>query len=204
LSVYIHRRPIQYRTFVAHRFSRILVIGAIIVGHALLVELFMNLDTHPRSHSNLQADVQITAAQFVVQSVDRDGVPLPEVQLDTVPVGLNDLKLIQFEDPDQYDLSSIVGSASAPRLARVQEVQAVDFARRAHIELGHPKTILLSVEVREDGTVGSIDVARSSGDPVADEAAIDYALSLHWIPGTADHEPRSMRVILPVTLFIPL
>ena len=65
-------------------------------------------------------------------------------------------------------------------------------------------TVVVSVQVDEKGGASSVDVTRSSGMATADAAAIDYALSLRWIPGTVDRNPQSMRVILPVTLVIPI
>ena len=58
-------------------------------------------------------------------------------------------------------------------------------------------------EAHGDGDVVGIDVVRSCGLPAADKAAMDYVLLLRWIPGTVDGVPRSMRVILPMTLDAP-
>ena len=117
---------------------------------------------------------------------------------------LNSPQAIAFDDSVEDQLAAVISPASALRLARVQSVDLVSFARRAHLPPGRSLTVVLRVEVTTDGSVDSVDVARSSGNVSADAAAIDYALALRWIPGTCDHQPKTARVSLPVTLFTPI
>jgi len=180
---------------------RLLIAGAVAAGHvALLGQLAF---VAPREAAGNGAPEFLAIAQIIVQAPHWDKVPLPQVDFDTVPVDTDALKLVQFDDAGEDPLAGVIGPASAPRLARFQYVDVRDFAQRAGVRPGHPVTVVLSVQVTPDGAANSVDVVRSSGSATADAAAIDYALSLRWIPGTVDRNPRAMRVMLPVTLAAP-
>jgi len=182
---------------------RVLIAALVVIVHVIVLGFLAHFET-PRQHSRVNAPVFIASAQIIVQSPQWDKVPAPEVDLNDVPVDLNALKLVQFDDSDQDALSGIVGPASAPRLSRFQSVDVQDFARRAGIAPQHPVTVVLSVQVGEDGGASEVNIVRSSGLAAADAAAIDYALALRWIPGTVDRNARAMRITLPVTLAAPL
>lgn len=63
---------------------------------------------------------------------------------------------------------------------------------------GWEGTVQLSVLVLEDGRVGNISVAKSSGHPLLDEAALKAVAQYHFIPGQQGAETVSMRVQVPV------
>ncbi len=182
--------------------SKILMAVLIVGMHLVVLGLFARFDAR-RQSADMNASEFIAPAQIIVQLPQWDKVPAPEVDLDDIPVDQNALKLVQFDESDQDALAGIVGPASAPRLSRFQSVDVQDFATRAGIAPQHPVTVVLSVQVGEDGGASEVNIVRSSGLPAADAAAIDYALALRWIPGTVDRNPRAMRITLPVTLVAP-
>jgi TonB family protein len=130
----------------------------------------------------------------------RDKVPAPDVQLLTVPVDFPGLRQVEFDDSVQDELSAVIAPLSVPHLARVQSVDLAAFERRLKLPQGTALTILLRVEVTEDGWVDSADVVRTSGNVAADAAAIDYVQALRWVPGTIDHVPQRQRVTFSVML----
>ncbi len=180
--------------------SKTLIAVAILGAHLCVLGLILDPSTDQRSARTGQPKEFVATAQIIVLSPTWDKVRLPEVELDSVPTDLNALKMIQFDDPDQDQLTGIVGPASAPLLRRFQSANVQEFAQRAGILPDHPVTVVLSVRVDAGGAADSVDVVRGSGIAAADAAAVDYALSLRWVPGTVDHNPRSMRIILPVIL----
>lgn len=173
----------------------------IIAAHLVVLGGFIQFDSRRLPAGPITE--LIVPAQMIVQLPQWDRVPAPEVDLDNVPVDQNALALVQFDEPDLEALAGIVGPASAPRLSRYQSVDVQDFAMRAGIVPNHPLTVVLSVQVGEDGGATEVHIVRSCGLAAADAAAIDYALALRWIPGTVDRNPRSMRITLPVTLVAP-
>lgn len=140
-------------------------------------------------------------ASFIIGGADSwDTVPLPEVAFEAPKVDATAPMLIQFEDPDETDLSGLVGSSSAPRLARIQPTNAAPFALRAGLTPDQVVTVVLIVEVLSDGTVGTVNISRGNGNAAVDAAAIEYVRALRWIPGTAEQRSQSMRISVPVTL----
>jgi len=147
----------------------------------------------------VDTDVFVTA-EFIGREGASNRVPAPELDLQRVPIEFAPLREIDFDDSGEDELAEVTGATSAPHLARVQRVDPAAFARRARLPPGHAFTVLLRIEVREDGSVSSADLVRTSGDALADTAAIAYALELRWVPGTVSRSPTTMRVNFPVTL----
>jgi TonB family protein len=129
-----------------------------------------------------------------------DKLPIAEVSLKTPRIDLQSITQVQFESAEWGDISGVTASSSAPQLSQFQPVTSALFARRAGLAPGHAASVVLVVEILPDGTVGSVQVTRSFGDPTVDAAAVAYARRLRWIPGTQNHQAQAMRISLPVTL----
>jgi len=140
-------------------------------------------------------------ARIIIRSSGVDRVPVAEVRLRPIQIELDSIKAIQFEIPAADDVSGVIGPSSAPQLASFQIADLALFARQAGVTQGRPITVLLTIEVLPDGSVGRVRVCRSSGNAAADSAATDYAHLLRWTPGTVEHRPRAMQINFPVTLF---
>jgi TonB family protein len=81
-------------------------------------------------------------------------------------------------------------------------VSSAAFARNAGVVPGHPATVVLAILISEEGRVNDAQVARSSGNAAVDAAAVRYALTLRWIPGTQNHQPQAMRITFPIILSV--
>lgn len=141
----------------------------------------------------------LATAEIIGTDGELDKLPAPDLQLENVPVDVEGLQDIDFDDSIRDELAGVIASVSVPHLARVQRVEPATFARRAQLPPGLTLTVLLRIEVRQDGSVGAVDIVRTSGNATADGAAIAYALKLRWVPGTEGHSPKTMRVNFPVT-----
>lgn len=184
------------------RWARTGIAVSILALHIAALESVFSQES--RSPSQSVAETPVTQAQIIKAAEAPDKIPAPDLQLTTVPVDFPGLRQIEFDDSVQDELSAVVGPVSAPHVARVQTVDLATFAGRLELPPGVALTVLLRVEVTEDGWVDSADVIRTSGNPAADAAAIDYAQELRWVPGTIDRLPKTQRVMFSVTLVSPV
>jgi TonB family protein len=81
-------------------------------------------------------------------------------------------------------------SAMAPDLA--------ERARAAAIDPAESLRVILRIEVKEDGSVGAVQIERGSGNTRADETAVQYARELRWVPGRSAGRPVTMTIRFPV------
>jgi len=142
-----------------------------------------------------------TLIEVMDQRATWDTSPLPDIKLATPKLDQESLVAVNFEDSE--DNAAVVGSASSPRLSRVQLVTPELVAHKNGVALKKPETVVLAILVLEDGQVGDVQVSRSCGSADVDAAAIQYARALRWLPGTKEHRPQPMRISLPV-IFSPV
>lgn len=109
-----------------------------------------------------------------------------DVRLVVPELPANDLPTTAALDPPKIDPSF------APDMAR--------FTERANLPFGQSVTVLLLLDIAADGSVITARVARSSGNDDANSAAIEYAYTTRWIPGTVDGQPQVMKANLTVIL----
>ncbi|HEY6645067.1 energy transducer TonB [Povalibacter sp.] len=69
----------------------------------------------------------------------------------------------------------------------------------ALIRQGIEGTVVLSVQVLENGRVGEVRIERSSGQPKLDESALREARKWRLIPGTRDGVPVVLWKQIPIT-----
>jgi len=173
------------------------IVALVIAVHAAILPSIL-VPTHP-SRSDVDSLQPMSWIQLTVQPESWDKLPTPEVTLQNPHLEAT-LAQIRFDDPIEDELAGFTGSSSAPRLSRFQRVDVREYARRAHVQPGKPATVVLVVRVGEDGYANAVDIARSCGNSRVDAAAVDYALELHWIPGTQNHIPQAQRILLAVIL----
>jgi TonB family protein len=143
----------------------------------------------------------VVSATFIIDETPAsDSLPIAEVDLKILPVSSDAIRLVRFKSEEWGDISGVTAPSSAPQLSRFQAVTAASFARRAGLAAGQAVSVVLTVEIRTDGTVGTVEMPRGSGDSAIDAAAVAYARHLRWVPGTQDHRAQTMRINLPVTL----
>jgi TonB family protein len=176
---------------------RALAGGAVILAHATVLAVLVSSTPARYRHWKAEGEPR-TVIDILDESGGLDSLPLPDIKLAAPKLTTDALEVVNFDDSE--DESTVVGSASAPRLSRLQTVSPEVFARNAGVVPGHPATVVLVILISEDGRVNDVRVARSCGNAAVDAAAVDYALTLRWIPGTQDHQPRAMRITFPVIL----
>jgi protein TonB len=67
------------------------------------------------------------------------------------------------------------------------------------IRLNHSGTVILSVQVLENGRIGAVRIEESSGYPKLDAAATREAARWRLMPGTRDGVPVAMWKQIPIT-----
>jgi TonB family protein len=107
---------------------------------------------------------------------------------------------VTFEDPDADVVPGIIGGASAPQPLEPPRDEAALHAARAGLVSGESVTVVLSVEVRSDGSVGQVSLLNPSGNSSVDLEAMAFARSVHWVPGTVNRHATAMRVQYTMTL----
>jgi TonB family protein len=179
-----------------HHAPKVLTGAIVLLAHVAAFSLILSPTS---SHQSPRPSASISA--FMVEIADQratDTVPLPDIKFLTPTVNTDTLVSVKFEDLE--DDTAVVGSASSPRLSRVQMARPEFFARKVGVKLRQPATVVLAILVLADGRVGEVQVTRSSGRVDVDAAAMDYARALRWIPGTKEHQPQAMRISFPVIL----
>jgi len=116
----------------------------------------------------------LATAEIIGTDGELDKVPAPDLQLENVPVDVEGLQDIDFDDSIRDELAGVIASVSAPHLARAQRVEPATFARRAQL----PPGVALDREITwcprcyrdqraERGSGDSIHTARRQLNPVA-------------------------------------
>lgn len=100
--------------------------------------------------------------------------------------------------PEPLVASRHAGEFVPPRPEGLQGsavMQALDSAAMSGARMAR---VILRVEVLPNGAAGVVHVETTSGRAGIDEAAIDRARALRWLPATYGGEPTTMWVRLPV------
>jgi TonB family protein len=128
------------------------------------------------------------------------GYALPRPLLMSPTLRVPTLTQIVFEEPEPDDVPGIIGATSAPHPFGLPAALSALHAARAGLLAGESITVVLSVEVLPDGSVGQVSVQSSSGNPSADLEALALARDMRWVPGTLRRHAVSMRVQYSMTL----
>lgn len=106
----------------------------------------------------------------------------------------------------QENLSGVTQEARVPdrRSPEITEA-APDYTHnpkpvypRLAIRRGHEGTVTLLVKVLPDGSVGGIEIFKSSGHPILDRSALKTVRKWRFRPGTRMGKPVAMKVKVPV------
>jgi TonB family protein len=185
----------------AHTHLQWPIAAAVVIAHVIALAWLMTWTTQGvRERDAAQKNPTIIAGFIIDDERTRDRLPIAEVALETPRIALQSITQVQFESAEWGDISGVTASSSAPQLSRFQPITPALFARRAGLASGQAASVVLTVEILPDGTVGTVEVTRSFGDPAIDAAAVAYARRLRWVPGTQNHHAQAMRINLPVTL----
>jgi len=167
----------------------------VIAVHVLLLCSLGNSGSQPRQWRISTSGDSFIIAE-IMRYVPRTGEVASQKEPRMLPIAIDAPR----PDLDEGSLISTAAPAVSPRLSPSQSADVGEYAKRAGVPPGEPLIVVLSVLVDTEGKPGAITVLRGCGSTAADKAAIDYAHLLRWIPGTINGAPRSMLVILPVTL----
>jgi TonB family protein len=175
--------------------ANLLVAGMVVAVHVLLLKSFGHSRSAPLWHMSVPQE-PVAWAQITDLSSYSGGVTAPPIDFKQIPIEWPNERVALSGGVDDEGLKDHESPMSAPRLAPVQSVDVSDVARCAGVAADRPLIVILSVQVDTRGSAMAVDVARSSGVGAADQAAIEYARLLRWIPGVVNGAPRAMRVIL--------
>jgi len=153
-------------------------------------------------------DNPVTPPPEPVQPAD----PVLETSVYTPPISQP-----TFIDIDEATPPRIVGTEVAPPVHRgeskpairapVEVMPEIDPRRglsepvypASMIRQGIEGTVVLAIQVLENGRVGEVRIERSSGEPKLDESAAREARRWRFIPGTRDGVPVMLWKQVPVT-----
>jgi len=163
------------------------------------------------------------APQFIPQTV-------PVVEPPPTPIDTVELRPLSFPTPQVPPTVPYEESESAPQLVTPMPTQPNSFtdhgavsppqptvvepridSRRGLSEPYYPPqdirannegTVLLSLYILANGSVGEVKLARSSGFPRLDDSALREAKKWRFVPGTSDGTPLAMWKQVPITFRI--
>lgn len=93
----------------------------------------------------------------------------------------------------QGDGDGFAGGAPSPSSRNKPPVYPIEARRR-----GLEGTVMLRVEVLEDGTVGNVSIITSTGHQLLDQAAVEAVKKWHFDPARMNGQPQRCEVQLPV------
>ena len=147
------------------------------------------------SHAVAKASAPETWIRAFIQPRIRDaGEPSVDPDL-SVPFRLVDLSVptVHIEQPaiDAYTLRNEAARVAAPTLQPDARTQIASYVQQAALLPGEGATVVLRIEVLESGDPGRIEVDATSGSAQVDQAAVDYARTLHWYAGRMNGVPHA-------------
>jgi TonB family protein len=131
------------------------------------------------------ASPEATVTAVILPKI-RDGAGEDLPNLSSLVVRLNEhFTDLHIEQPQINFEVARNGSAlsAAPTLVGLAQPDMSAYVRQASLPRGAGATIVLRIEVLESGDPGQILIDTSSGSRQTDQAAIDYARTLHWNAG---------------------
>lgn len=180
--------------------ANIVVVVAIGFVHFLAVGFLIHSAAHtPGNYADIVMPVDIKATVTTEERMPST-VPVPEVRIKEINSHTLAISQVRFEFLQWGDITNVTANSSTPQLSSFQPVDVAVFARRAGLLAGQVISVVLSVEVLENGTVGRVELIRGSANERANAAAVAYAKKLRWTPGTESHHAQSMRIMLPISL----
>jgi protein TonB len=129
-------------------------------------------------------------------------VPPPDIMIETAPVeSTTAIQVVTRERPAEAPPPAparkavVVDPKPDMRRGGLSEPEYPPSERRA----GHEGTVTLQILILENGRVGEVKLAKSSGFPKLDEAAIAHVpRAWRFIPGTEDGKPTQRWVTVPI------
>jgi protein TonB len=162
------------------------------------------------------------APQFIPETVPSVEPPPTPIVVDLRPLAFPTPQIppnVPYDEPDsapqqvattptQPNSFTDHGAVSPPQPAVVEP--RIDSRRGLSEPLYPPQdirannegTVLLSLYILANGSVGEVKLARSSGFPRLDDSALREAKKWRFVPGTSDGAPLAMWKQVPITFRI--
>jgi TonB family protein len=165
------------------------ILGLHVAGIALLQRATLVVAKQAAS-----SDPTVTA--YILPKI-RDGAGEDLPDLSSLVVQLNQhFTDLHIEQPQINFEVARNGSAlsAAPTLVGLAQPDMSAYVRQASLPRGAGATVVLRIEVLESGEPGRILVDASSGSRQIDQAAIDYARTLHWNAGRVNGTAQAIWI----------
>jgi TonB family protein len=197
----IHRHLITARRahaeYEASQVSRhvpasVLLLGLVLTVHVVGVVLFTY--STPVLIARSASAQSVTA--FLLPKIRDGGSDLP-ADISALVVRLDRQITALHIDQPQINFEVVRnGSAlsAAPTLIGISQPDMRAYVRQASLSRGEGATVVLRIEVLESGDPGRIQIDASSGSRQIDQAAIDYARTLHWNAGRVNGVARAVWI----------
>jgi hypothetical protein len=173
------------------------LLGAIVAAHLFLA---WNISLTPAREALMQLGVvplQLTQFDFEPSPPARVVAP-PLLEARALELAVEEpLKTPEVSiDPPNESPPTQSASAmfSAPVLAAEGMLTLEDYLRGLGRVANAECTVLLQVEVLENGNAGAVTIERGCDDASHDALATEYLRQLRWIPGRMGGEPRAMTI----------
>jgi TonB family protein len=144
-----------------------------------------------------------TALLVEILQIPSMQIPLPNPPLRFIEPVIDPppLPALRFEDDifAQSSSNSVIPFIP-PRLDPELLPDSSSYAAQAGLSIGSSATVLFALDISDTGFVTAAFVQKSSGNAQVDAAAIEYAKTLRWIPGTMNGSPHAMRIRFATTL----
>jgi periplasmic protein TonB len=165
------------------------------------------------------SDLRLPPPPFKMIDVESPTEPIPaprEPVVDVEPISRSYVPPVPAPNPEYAPLEAISGTTEPqipppPSRTRPAPEPVVVEPAIPHTGLSEPLyppsairaehegTVLLSLEVLENGRVGEIRLLQSSGYAKLDESAVREARKWRFVPGTRDGRPVTLWKQVPVT-----
>lgn len=185
---------VQPSTTRGPRWSRMAAGSAALLIQALVIAMFALMQPHARNAS--KSDGLRIEVSFINSDSANPPAPAPMLAMETPMI---DLPLPE-QPPIEVEAHAGMRGIEPPRVDPTSTLDLESYSARISLPQGQIATVVVLVDVAEDGRVTHALVVRSTGSAAANAAALEYARGLNWIPGRIAGEPRPMQASLTVTL----
>jgi len=184
--------------------ARVIVLAAVIAAHAaLLSALKLQTDTHAEMHQDMSVSFEM-AVQVQQPSIPR------QQSTTTDPVSVTGK--IAEAAPVLEPVAAVATTAVTPAVAVIETTEP-DY-KAAYLNnpppaypmvarrMGLQGRVMLSVEVLANGLCGQINIQKSSGYAMLDNAALETVKSWHFIPARQGGQKVDKWFMIPVQYFL--
>jgi TonB family protein len=169
--------------------------GIVVLAIACHAAVIIVLARGISGFAGLSADGNALTVIFIQPTIRADHAVGPDIYRLTVaalvPVEVPHIEAIPSEFTTEREHGAGI---AAPTLLSSSTVSLAPYVAQAALLPGEGATVVLRIEVLENGEPGRIEVDNSSGSEQVDRAAINYARTQRWYAGREGDTPTRMWV----------